>query len=182
MKATRGFTLVEILIVVVILGILAAIVVPQFTEASTEAKTNSLCSDLQTLRSQIELFKAQHNDYCPGNAGLLGSTAVVATDFMNQMVWVTDIEGRNAAVPSKQRDDTVDPPLIYGPYLERVPINPFNDRVMAAPNEKHGLIDNSGWDMFDNVGSWEYNAVTGEIQADDDTDLDGDTLPDHADL
>ena len=45
MKAKKGFTLVEILIVVVILGILAAIVIPQFSEASTEARTNSLCSD-----------------------------------------------------------------------------------------------------------------------------------------
>ena len=49
MRANRGFTLVEILIVVVILGILAAIVIPQFTEASTEAKLSSLCSDLQTI-------------------------------------------------------------------------------------------------------------------------------------
>jgi len=38
MKAKSGFTLVEILIVVVILGILAAVVIPQFTEASTEAR------------------------------------------------------------------------------------------------------------------------------------------------
>ncbi|MHC4363321.1 MAG: type IV pilin protein, partial [Planctomycetota bacterium] len=42
MKAQSGFTLVEILIVVVILGILAAIVIPQFTDASTEAKMSSL--------------------------------------------------------------------------------------------------------------------------------------------
>jgi prepilin-type N-terminal cleavage/methylation domain-containing protein len=61
MQAKRGFTLVEILIVVVILGILAAIVIPQFTQASTEAKSNSLASDLQSLRSQIELYKVQHN-------------------------------------------------------------------------------------------------------------------------
>jgi len=65
MKAQKGFTLVEILIVVVILGILAAIVIPQFTEASTEAKTSSLCTDLQTVRSQIELYKIQHNDKLP---------------------------------------------------------------------------------------------------------------------
>jgi len=68
MQAKRGFTLVEILIVVVILGILAAIVIPQFTQASTEAKANSLCSDLQTMRSQIELYKVQHNDVAPALA------------------------------------------------------------------------------------------------------------------
>ena len=68
MKAKRGFTLVEILIVVVILGILAAIVIPQFTEASTEAKVSSLCSDLQTMRSQIELYKIQHSDTPPALA------------------------------------------------------------------------------------------------------------------
>ncbi|MHC4171078.1 MAG: type II secretion system protein [Planctomycetota bacterium] len=74
MKARSGFTLVEILIVVVILGILAAIVIPQFTEASTEAKTSSLMTDLQTMRSQIELYKIQHNDDLPGTVGLAAPT------------------------------------------------------------------------------------------------------------
>ena len=64
MKAQKGFTLVEILIVVVILGILAAIVIPQFTDASTEAKNSALRSNLQTVRAQIELYKIQH-DYTP---------------------------------------------------------------------------------------------------------------------
>ncbi len=57
-----GFTLVEILIVVIILGILAAIVIPQFTNASQDARRNSLMSQLQTVRSQIELYKLQHKD------------------------------------------------------------------------------------------------------------------------
>lgn len=56
----RGFTLIEILIVVVILGILAAIVIPQFTNASEEAAESSAQSQLQTVRSQIELWRIQH--------------------------------------------------------------------------------------------------------------------------
>lgn len=60
----KGFTLVEILIVVVILGILAAIVIPQFTNASESAKSSSLVSMLQTIRSQLELYQVQHSgDY-----------------------------------------------------------------------------------------------------------------------
>ncbi|MBN2129988.1 MAG: prepilin-type N-terminal cleavage/methylation domain-containing protein [Sedimentisphaerales bacterium] len=166
MRAKQGFTLVEILIVVVILGILAAIVIPQFTQASTEAKTNSLCSDLQTLRSQIELYKVQHNDDAP-----------VAADFIEQMVYCTDIDGNRAASPSKVRTTT----YCYGPYLERVPINPFNDKTDAT-YDNQGSIDTTGT-AGDNVASWEYDASSGEIWADDDFDADGDgTGGDHADL
>jgi type II secretion system protein G len=58
--AKRAFTLIEILIVVVILGILAAIVIPQFTDASQEAMESSVRSQLQTIRSQIELYNVQN--------------------------------------------------------------------------------------------------------------------------
>ena len=59
----------EILIVVVILGILAAIVIPKFTNASEDAKRNSLTSSLHSLRSQIELFMLQHGDKPPALDG-----------------------------------------------------------------------------------------------------------------
>ena len=73
----RAFTLVEILIVVVILGILAAIVIPQFTSASESAKSSSLVSQLQTLRSQFELYQIQHNGDYPTLANLQQETASV---------------------------------------------------------------------------------------------------------
>ena len=98
-----GFTLVEILIVVVILGILAAIVIPQFTQASTEARESSLVSNLQTIRSQIELYKIQHNDNPPTDA----------TTFEAQMTGLTDVDGNAAAARSRRlralSEDSVTP-------------------------------------------------------------------------
>jgi len=71
----RGFTLIEILIVVVILGILAAIVIPQFSSASNEAAVSSVRSQLQTLRSQVELFRVQNNGYPVDGAIFSNATA-----------------------------------------------------------------------------------------------------------
>ena len=59
----KGFTLVEILIVVVILGILAAIVVPQFARATDEARLGNVRSQVQTLENQIELYRAREGSY-----------------------------------------------------------------------------------------------------------------------
>ncbi len=75
-KIKRGFTLVEILIVVIILGILAAIVIPQFTNASTEARNSSLASTLQAIRSQFQLYKTSSSgDIGPTFATDMFSTA-----------------------------------------------------------------------------------------------------------
>ena len=56
MRTKKGFASMEVLIIAVILGILAAIVIPQLSQASIKAKEVSLCGDLQTMRSQIELY------------------------------------------------------------------------------------------------------------------------------
>ena len=59
-RTRKAFTLIEILIVVVILGILAAVVIPQFTNAADDANAASVRTQLQTLRSQIELYRAEN--------------------------------------------------------------------------------------------------------------------------
>ena len=105
----KGFTLVEILIVVIILGILAAIVIPQFTSASQDARKNSLVSQLQTLRSQLELYKLQHLDQLP-------TTLIGSSPAWTQLTVKTDATGTVGTTSA----------FPFGPYLQANPINPLN--------------------------------------------------------
>jgi len=109
----KGFTLVEILIVVIILGILAAIVIPQFTNASTDARKNSLTSQLQTVRSQLELYKLQHNDKLP-----TFTSGALADVQWEQMTSQTDVNGSTTATTKD-----------FGPYLQQTPVNPLNNQM-----------------------------------------------------
>src|SRR5256885_10143298 len=93
-KSNKGFTLVEILIVVIILGILAAIVIPQFTNASQDARKSSLVSQLQTIRSQIELYKLQHRDAWPTSDGAVASAWV-----WSKMTAKTNDDGTTTGTP-----------------------------------------------------------------------------------
>lgn len=84
--ARRGFTLIEILIVVVILGILASIVIPQFTNASDQAAVSQARTQLQSMRSQCQLFRAQYG-YLPGDAaddGAMDSVVACFDDLIDQ--------------------------------------------------------------------------------------------------
>jgi general secretion pathway protein G len=140
MRAKDGFTLVEILIVVVILGILAAIVIPQFTEAGIEAKMSGLCTDLQTVRSQIELYKVQHNGNLPGGG---------AASFADALTQKTNITGAlNAAGP-------------YGPYVQKIPANAFNDLDTVQVE-----AGNAGLGSGDS--GWHFDSTTGAFHADTD--------------
>jgi general secretion pathway protein G len=130
-----AFTLVELLIVVIILGILAAVVIPQFSDASTDARLSSLTTNLQTIRGQIDLYKLQHN----------GSYPALAT-FSDQMTKKTDVDG------------TVNAAGKYGPYLQKVPNNPFT-------------VGGTGNDVTNTAAAtnkaWYYDAATGEFKAND---------------
>ena len=139
MNAKHGFTLVEILIVVVILGILAAMVIPVFGQASTDAKTSALASNLMKMRLQIELYKNHHNGKYPGT-GTGGNPAT----FEQAMTGKTDLAGNVGG--------------IYGPYVERLPMNSFNgkDTVrIVAPA------------AGTNADGWHLDITTGDFRADD---------------
>jgi general secretion pathway protein G len=81
-RVSKAFTLVEILIVVVILGILAAIVIPQFTNASSDAQVGNVETQLQTIRSQIELFRVRNNGQYPVFAAGAFPAALVSAEYL----------------------------------------------------------------------------------------------------
>ena len=64
----EGFTLVELMIVVAILGILGALVLPVYQGHASETKVSAAKTNLHAMRTQIELYKTQHNGSLPGSA------------------------------------------------------------------------------------------------------------------
>ncbi len=145
MKRSKGFTLVEILIVVIILGILAAIVIPQFTEASNDARESALASDLQTLRSQLELYKVQHLEKYPD---LNGAGAADTANFIARLTGKTDLDG------------TVNAAGVFGPYLHAFPTNPF----VSANADLVDFVAPAGAGNF----GWCWDSATGKMSPDDD--------------
>ena len=144
-RRTSGFTLVEILIVVIILGILAAIVIPQFTNASQDARKNSLTSQLQTVRSQLELAKLQHRDN-PSPAFVTGGAT--AWDQL-----------------TSKTDDTYLATGTFGPYLNGPPANPLNGGtlVLTITGADPAFGDSSTATTGDT--GWIYNSDTTKIFA-----------------
>ena len=145
---SKGFTLVEILIVVIILGILAAIVIPQFTNASTDARKNSLASQLQTIRSQLELYKLQHNDALP--------------DVFQADGEFTDWTGMTLKTNVAGTTDVADGPLDFGPYLQQNPLNPLNNSdavLVQATDAVPAAASGSA------TAGWILNRTNGKIWA-----------------
>ena len=162
----KGFTLVEILIVVIILGILAAIVIPQFTEASNDARESALKSDLQTLRSQLELYKVQHHDNYP-NYEHDGDDWVADADAANFVSRLTERTNAKGTV-MPDGGDAADYP--FGPYLQKMPSNPFalaNDAAVdiVAADPAAGTTDGDP--------GWYFSTASGTLGPND---------PDHDDM
>ena len=133
-----GFTVIEIVVIIVVLSVLASIIVPQFTLASSEAKLTKLVSTLQRVRSQIELYRIQHDNLLPGQ--VISGGDIIEDDFITDLI----MQGTDGC----------------GPYLEEIPVNVFNDFntvtfVNAAAAVAKGT-EGTGW--------W-LNAATGDFFA-----------------
>tara|TARA_R110000751_G_scaffold42838_1_gene99138 strand:+ start:28 stop:498 length:471 start_codon:yes stop_codon:yes gene_type:complete len=68
--AQRGFTLIEIMVVVVILGILAAVVVPRVMDRPDQARTTKAQSDIRALESALNLYRLDNFNYPTTEQGL----------------------------------------------------------------------------------------------------------------
>jgi general secretion pathway protein G len=135
-----AFTLVEVLIVVVIMAILAATIIPQFTDSTKDAKSSTVKFNLHTLRSQIELYRTQHNGTAP-SASLVELT---------QQTDASGTAGTTSAFP-------------YGPYLRELPANPFtNSKAIKTITTTPAAAG----DCTSGGGGWIYNATTGGIWID----------------
>ena len=137
-RKRSGFTLIELMIVVVILAVLAATIIPQFSSSAEDAKLSTLAFNLNTLRGQIQLYKLDHN----------GSLPVIASDDLPQLYSNTNAAGTigtSAAYP-------------FGPYvMNGIPENPLNNSAFVKAS--------ATWPpaAATTDGGWFYNPSTGQV-------------------
>jgi len=113
--SAQGFTLIEILVVVVILGILAAIVVPRVMERPGEARITRVKQDLQGVMTALNMYKLDNFRYPDSSQGL--------------EALVTKPSGQPEA------------PNWKGPYLDRLPKDPWNQPYLYQYPGQHGEVD-----------------------------------------
>lgn len=161
----RGFTLIELLIVVIILAILAAILIPQVSSSTDDAKLAALDSNLNGLRSAIELYHAQHGGKYPGEAAATGATCSVgavgagaidtASAVIEQLTLYSNAAGATCTGPATQT------PL--GPYVRKIPADPITNSA-AIDAKTAGIPLTSGTGVVTGTtGGWAYDVKSGEI-------------------
>jgi type II secretion system protein G len=134
----RGFTLVELLVVVIIIAILAAIAIPKFTNASLRSKESSLKGELKMLRDAVELYK---ND--------TGGYPLVLTDLS------ATTAPANVYNPVSSANMSMVANTWKGPYVSNVDNDPIDNqtfqytdtsgKVQASANDPEPATDTSNY-------------------------------------
>lgn len=136
MPASRrnAFTLVEILIVVVILGILAAIVIPQFSTAANSADKAAILKQLQSINVQLELYRTRNAGQLPSEHPTLPMGAEAGTN------------GGWGILVSEE-------------YFREAPLNPYTRSILlVAGDEDDALAANNA-----SGTGWFYEIVEDQI-------------------
>ena len=134
----KGFTLLEIMVVIVILGVLAAMVVPNLIGNKDKADVQKVKSDIIALENALDMYKLDNSVYPTTDQGL---EALVT-------------EPSASPAPRNYREDG---------YIKRLPQDPWgNDYILNSPGEKGkidvlsvGLDGEEGTD--DDIGTWNLN-------------------------
>ncbi len=135
-----AFTLIEVLIVVVIMSILAATIIPQFSATTDDAKSSAQKFNSHTLRAQIELYRIHHTEYPEITDGKLPQL----TSATN----AGGIPGTGDGFP-------------FGPYItDELPENPYNsDNTVVAGDGSAVVAGGAGWQYNkDTGGIWPNNS------------------------
>jgi general secretion pathway protein G len=154
MRKAKAFTLIEILVVVVLLGILAAVVIPAIANSSISAKQSALATDLQLLRRFVLIYKFQHREVTPGYPDGDITQAPTEQAFIEQATLASNANGQTAAQGT--------PGFNRGPYVMKIPVNPMNGK---SDVQMLGDADNFPANADDSHG-WIYKAATAEMRAD----------------
>lgn len=139
----RGFTIIELLIVVATLAVLAGIVIPQFGSSVTDARRSAALADLHQLTTAIEFYKMHHDGLAPD---------LLTGNALPQLTGKTDYDGNLGQGPA----------FPLGPYLtSSIPVNPFNDSAAVTQAQS---VPPSASERQSAVG-WLYDPDSGQIWA-----------------
>lgn len=144
-RVSRAFSLIETVLVIVILGIIAAIAVPRMSAAATNTVVSAATANVAVLERAIALYAAEHNDRTPAHE----TTGDINNDeatFAKRLVQTSNAIGDTGSK------------LMYGPYLRELPHNPVNGRRRIR-------ID--GAPAGANTHGWRFDSVTRIIEPDD---------------
>ena len=147
----KAFSIIEILIVVSILGIIAAVVVPQFQDHTINAKAAVAKDNLMILRGVIELYALQHGDIPPGYMNNLELPGIM---IPNQLTWYTNQIGETSLTKSQT--------YCHGPYLKKMPVNPFNNKSTILSLIETDPFPETPYGTY----GWIYKAATKDIRID----------------